>query len=90
MVGHKGIGKSALLRICRIEDEEQNRPNILFQPDQFAEVTHKDDFNIMVSDWKLLLLQLISRQYAENYTPVNGKFMSGLIAVLEDYSKKMN
>ena len=88
VVGHKGIGKSALLRICRIEDEEQNRPNILFQPDQFAEVTHKDDFNIMVSDWKLLLLQLISRQYAENYTPVNGKFMSGLIAVLEDYSKK--
>lgn len=84
VVGHKGIGKSALLRICRIEDEEQKRPNILFRPDHFSEVTLKDDFNEIVSDWKSVLLQCISRHYVENYSPVNGNFVSGLIAFLED------
>ena len=67
VVGHKGIGKSALLRICQIEDEEQDQPNILFKPDQFSEVKYNDDFNMMVSQWKLKLLELISLHFTENY-----------------------
>jgi hypothetical protein len=85
VVGHKGIGKSALLRMCTIEDQEQSRPNILLRPDEFSDIKHDDDFNQMVFEWKDKLLKLIAHHFLnQSYTGVPGKFISGLVALFKD------
>lgn len=61
LVGHKGIGKSAIFTIARHEDEEAHRVSILMRPDDIANLgKDSNDFDQMIRDWKTGLLQIIS------------------------------
>lgn len=47
LVGHKGIGKSAIFTIARHEDEKHNKLSILIRPDDIAFVgKNSTDFSV--------------------------------------------
>lgn len=61
LVGHKGIGKSALFQVAIAEDREANRIAILIKPDDIAGLgTDTSDFLKTVRTWKLGLLEIIA------------------------------
>ncbi len=62
LVGHKGIGKSALLRRAYIDDEENLRLSVWIRPnDLIAHVGNADksEFNQLIENWKLGLVSAI-------------------------------
>lgn len=61
LLGHKGIGKSALFQVAIAEDEAAKRLTLVVQPDDIldmAEDTH--DFLKTVRSWKTGLLELLA------------------------------
>lgn len=53
LVGHKGIGKSAIFTIALHEDESQNKMSLLIHPDDIEAVgKDNDDFGELIRDWK--------------------------------------
>jgi hypothetical protein len=61
LVGHKGIGKSALFQIAIAEDREAGRLAILIKPDDVADLgTDSTDFLKTVRSWKAGLLDIIA------------------------------
>lgn len=61
LVGHKGIGKSALFQIAIAEDREASRIAILVKPDDVADLgTDTSDFLKTVRSWKAGLLEIIA------------------------------
>ena len=60
LVGHKGIGKSALFSVAKYEDEEENRLSISLRPDDIVELdTSEGDFNKQIKQWKTGLTRVI-------------------------------
>ena len=60
LVGHKGIGKSALFQVALQEEKEKRRLAILIKPDDIIELgSKKDDFLQEIRDWKLGINQII-------------------------------
>lgn len=67
LVGHKGIGKSAIFAIARHEDIEANRLSILIRPDDIANIGKEDtDFSQMIRDWKNGLISIVAEKVLEN------------------------
>lgn len=64
LVGHKGIGKSALFQISMQEDEENNILNIRIKPDDVASLgTNKNDnFLQIIRNWKEGLIHIIAKK----------------------------
>lgn len=63
VVGHKGIGKSALIRIAMSEDYSNGVLPILIKPDDVLEIAKQNvDFLQRIQDWKRGLLDVISRK----------------------------
>lgn len=66
LVGHKGIGKSALLRISHLEDQEQGILSVALQP---SNLIIKDSisltFNERVDQFKSLIVRSISQKALE-------------------------
>lgn len=61
LVGHKGIGKSALFQVAISEDRKANKIAILVKPDDIAELgTDSSDFLQTVRSWKLGLVEIIA------------------------------
>lgn len=61
LVGHKGIGKSALFQIAMAEDRERHDVAILIKPDDIAELaTDTTDFLLTIRNWKDGLSQIIA------------------------------
>ncbi|MBC8277528.1 MAG: hypothetical protein H8E46_04805 [FCB group bacterium] len=61
LVGHKGIGKSALFQVSMLEDTEQDRLPILIEPDDVTELgTDSSDFLKTIREWKNGLLEIIA------------------------------
>ncbi len=60
LVGHKGIGKSAIFTIARHEDGKLNKLSILIRPDDISSVG-KDviDFGELIRAWKVGLIKII-------------------------------
>ena len=66
LVGHKGIGKSAIFTIARHEDTEAHRVSILIRPDDIASIgKNEDDFDQMIRDWKIGLVTIVSNKISE-------------------------
>lgn len=67
LVGHKGVGKSALLKICHIEDQEAGYLTLWIRPnDVFSGVeTGAASFLGLVENWKIGLCTLIVRKSLE-------------------------
>ncbi|HVV26586.1 MAG TPA: hypothetical protein VHC40_01325 [Rhizomicrobium sp.] len=61
LVGHKGVGKSALLKIAYLEDKDRHELAIWLQPDVLKDVAESSDrsFVQLVNDWKAALTHKI-------------------------------
>lgn len=63
LVGHKGVGKSALFQVAIADDEQENRLTIVIKPDDIADLaedTH--DFLKTVRAWKVGLSELMAQK----------------------------
>ncbi|MBI2731495.1 MAG: hypothetical protein HYX40_12225 [Sphingobacteriales bacterium] len=67
LVGHKGIGKSALFKISMSEEKAKGNFPILIKPDDIAELGKSDEnFLLKVRQWKHGLIRIIgSKVFAE-------------------------
>lgn len=60
LVGHKGVGKSALFKIAISEDQENGKLPILIKPDDIAELGKSDEnFLLKIRQWKYGLIKII-------------------------------
>ncbi|WP_445996912.1 P-loop ATPase, Sll1717 family [Okibacterium fritillariae] len=63
LVGHKGVGKSALFQVAMADDRDANRLTLVVQPDDIADMaedTH--DFLKTVRAWKIGLGDLLAKK----------------------------
>lgn len=68
LVGHKGIGKSALFKVSISEDKEKNNLPILIKPDDIAELGKSDEnFLLKVRQWKLGLIKIIGNKVFQEF-----------------------
>lgn len=68
LVGHKGIGKSALIRYAMHEDYMHGTLPILIKPDDVVEVAKANvDFLQRIKDWKTGLNQVITKKALEEF-----------------------
>lgn len=66
LVGHKGIGKSAIFTIARHEDDVYNKLSILIRPDDIDSVGKETtDFGELIRDWKTGLFKIITAKVIE-------------------------
>ena len=71
LVGHKGIGKSALFQIAIAEEEEAGNLTVLIKPDDIAEIgSDVSDFLKLVREWKLGLTEIITQKILSNFGSV--------------------
>ncbi len=65
VVGHKGVGKSALLRRAHLDDRENNRLTIWLQPSDFVNAISQGQdvsFNKRIEVWKRDFLDVVARK----------------------------
>jgi len=63
LVGHKGIGKSALFKVAMAEDKDNGLITVLIRPDDVAELaTDTTDFLKTIREWKKGLSQIIAKK----------------------------
>lgn len=69
LVGHKGIGKSALFKIAIAEDQENGNLPILIKPDDIAELAEKRDENFLLTirKWKFGLIEIIGKKVLSEF-----------------------
>ena len=61
LVGHKGVGKSALFQIAIQEDQENNRLAILIKPDDIIDLQmENNDFLVSIREWKHGLIEIVA------------------------------
>ena len=90
LVGHKGIGKSALFKVAISEDEEQNRLSVLVQPNDIGNLTiDQKDFLSRVRSWTSGLSKVIVKKVL-NFVGVRGKSLNEALKDFEDYDLKIN
>jgi hypothetical protein len=67
LVGHKGIGKSALFTVAKAEDEDSGILTVALRPDDVLEIGNgPDDFIQQILQWKTGLTRVINRKILEN------------------------
>ena len=68
IVGHKGVGKSALFKICEIEDKTNEVASIWIKPDDIAQLpSDRTDLNIRIKEWKDGIQNIIFQKVAEEF-----------------------
>ncbi|MGL4694935.1 P-loop ATPase, Sll1717 family [Enterococcus larvae] len=92
LVGHKGVGKSALLNIMEEEDKENNIVSLKIQPDDVLQIDmSKEVFLRKISIWKEGLSSLLVKEMINESLSFVKKFSdedSGFSKIL-DVSKKI-
>lgn len=67
LVGHKGVGKSALFKILYSEDLEEDNLPIQIQPNDIIEIQHKEDnFLRKIQEWKEGLSKIILKKLLQS------------------------
>jgi len=67
LVGHKGIGKSALFQVAMAEDFEAHRLNLLIKPDDILGLgTDTSDFLKTIRNWKSGMTEIVTRKILTN------------------------
>lgn len=99
LVGHKGIGKSALFQVAMAEEEEAGKLTILIKPDDIAGLgTGNPEFLASIREWKSGILDLIvkkaftemglgNEQWTNQFATFGGKVVDFLYDVFKDSSK---
>lgn len=68
LVGHKGIGKSALFKIAMNEDYNRGKLPILVKPDDIADLAYDtQDFHQIIREWKKGLQIIIAQKVLNSY-----------------------
>lgn len=63
LVGHKGIGKSALFHVAMAEDAAEGRLSLLIKPDDIAGIGDEEkNFLKLIREWKTGITEIISRK----------------------------
>ncbi len=90
LVGHKGIGKSALFSVAIQEDAQHGLLSISLRPDDISEVRDdQTDFNAQIKSWKVGLLRIIEKKVIESlgittgYMPNLGPATGKALAILK-------
>lgn len=66
LVGHKGIGKSALFTVAISEDPERGLLPVIIRPDDVAGIGKQTtDFLSLITEWKNGLIKIISRKITD-------------------------
>lgn len=93
LVGHKGIGKSALFKIDMAEKARDDLLVILIKPDDIADIsTRSDSFLKMIKEWKSGLMEIVADKTLKYWGVRDEKTCSrlvigGLIDFLRDVCK---
>lgn len=104
LVGHKGIGKSALLKRSYLDDIENGQMCAWIQPSDLTELSSiKDtgDFNQQIEAWKRGILRVVAKKIIDDFTggdsqkEVEGTvyskastFIGSLTSVFQNYAEK--
>lgn len=68
LVGHKGIGKSALFHVAMAEDAQAGRLALLIKPDDIAGIGDEEqNFLKLIREWKSGITEIISRKALVNF-----------------------
>lgn len=82
LVGHKGIGKSAIIKILLAENKDESNLAILIKPDDISSLgKSSNDFLETIREWKIGLLEIIASKAISSV---------GLTAKTETESKLYN
>jgi hypothetical protein len=69
LVGHKGVGKSALLKRAYIDDVEHSNLSVWRRPDDLTPVRQEArgdaDFNTRIEHWKTGILKIVAAKVVE-------------------------
>jgi len=79
LVGHKGIGKSALFKVAMAEDEEANNLSIAIQPNDIADLGKGEGgFLELVRGWEKGLTEIITQKVFSSFG-ISGEGLSSQI-----------
>ncbi|QJE00486.1 hypothetical protein HH212_11025 [Massilia forsythiae] len=82
LVGHKGIGKSALFRVSMDEERSKGKLAIIIKPDDIAGiVVDEPDFLKLIREWKLGINEIVARKALTSF----GILHEGLRAKINEY-----
>lgn len=96
LVGHKGIGKSALFKVASSEDEAHGILPIHVQPDDIINIDYSENFLKSIRNWREGLIKIITDKiisnFAEGVTPdssINGIHASKIMNAIVDVVKEL-
>lgn len=80
LVGHKGVGKSALFRVAMSDQQENGNLTILIKPDDIAEIGEKHESLVLsIPKWKFGLTAIVAEkvlaQFGINDETVKGRII---------------
>ena len=79
LVGHKGIGKSALFHIAMSEDKDAQHLPVLIKPDDIVGMAQGSlDFLQQIRDWKKGLSDIIAKKILSNLEITQSKYVKML------------
>ena len=103
LVGHKGVGKSALFTVSMAEDKEKGRLPVLIKPDDIADLGQQNDnFLQLIRDWKKGLQKIIAAKVLtsiglqdketslDKITNYSGKLINFLVETINGVKEKLN
>ena len=68
LVGHKGIGKSALFQVAMAEEDEAGKLTVLIRPDDIIGLgTDTSDFLKTIREWKIGLIEIIATKILNTF-----------------------
>lgn len=86
LVGHKGIGKSALFKIAMSEDIDKGIIPLLIKPDDILELASENKSLIeLIRDWKNGLTSIVAKKILESF----GLEQDGVLSTVTKYTGKI-
>ncbi|MFN9472262.1 P-loop ATPase, Sll1717 family [Acidovorax sp.] len=86
LVGHKGIGKSALFRISMEEERLRGKMSVLIKPDDIAGIGDKEeDFLKLIREWKQGIVEIVARKALVSF----GLLYDGVRGKLNEYGGRL-
>jgi hypothetical protein len=80
LVGHKGVGKSALFKVAMNEQQSQGHLTILIRPDDIAEIGESHDtLLISINKWKFGLSSIITEKVLTQFGVNDDSFKGKII-----------